>query len=127
MGIQTATPPKKEYPAEEPMPVGTFDAKVVHALVKATKTGKVMFSVKWADVASRVAWQNITVSPESPKAMDFFYKQMQEGFSLGRTFLDDDTTEPNDIAEAMIGAEATVTVVDEEYNGKTYRKVKWVN
>lgn len=126
MGIKTATPPKKEFPAEEPMPVGTFDAKVVHALVKATKAGKVMFSVKWADVASRVAWQNIVVSPESEKAMDVFYRQM-EAMGLTSGFLDADDTEPGDIAAAMVGAEATVTVVDEEWNGKTYRKVSWIS
>lgn len=125
MGIKTAQAPKKDYPAEEPMPVGTYDAKIVHAMVKATKAGKVMFSVKWADVASRVAWQNIVVSPESEKAMEIFYRHM-EIMGLTSAFLDADDTEPSDIAEAMIGAEAKVTVVDEEWQGKTYRKVTWL-
>lgn len=124
MGIQTATPPSKpERQPEVPMPLGRFPAEVAHVLVKATKTGKVMFSLKWKDLQERTAWANVVVSPESPKAMEVFYSQM-EALGLGRGFLDADETTPDDIAEALLGATATVSVIDEEWQGKTYRKVR---
>jgi hypothetical protein len=128
MGIKTAAvkTEDREFPPDVPMPVGSYNAKVVFAMVKATKNGKVMFSVKWADVASRVAWQNIVVSPESGKAMEVFYRHMA-ACDLGADFLDADETTPEDIAQALLGAEAVVTVVDEEYQGKTYRKITWVD
>lgn len=126
MGIQNATPPaKQDRQPDVPMPIGTQQAEVAHTLVKSTKTGKVMFSVKWKDEADRAAWQNVVVSPESPKAMEIFYKQMSV-LGLERSFLDADDTTADDIAEAMIGGKALVTVVDEEWNGKTYRKVTWL-
>lgn len=126
MGLSNATAPKRdEREPDVPMPVGTQPAEVVHSLVKSTKAGKVMFSVKYKDDADRTAWQNMVVSPESPKAMEVLRRQLG---ALGLTsgFLDADDTTPDDIAAAMIGAKPMVTVVDEEWNGKTYRKVTWV-
>jgi hypothetical protein len=126
MGIQNAAPPKTEYAPDVPMPIGQFPATVAFAMVKATKTGKVMFSVKWKDAQERSAWQNIVVSPESPKAMEIFYRLM-EAMGLTKGFLDADDTEPSEIAEAMVGATSTVTVEAEEWNGKTSHKVTWIS
>lgn len=125
MGLSNATVPKKEFPQQAPLPVGTSKAKVAHTIVKSTKTGKVMFSVKFVDDADRYAWANLVVSPESPKAMDVLSRQMG-ALGLTESFLNDDDTTTEEIAEAMIGAEALVTVADEEWNGNTYRKVVWI-
>lgn len=119
-------PEKTDRKPDVPMPLGTQDAEVVHTLVKATKTGKVMFSVKFADVAERTAWANLVVSPESPKAMEILSKQLA-ALGLEDDFLNAEDTTPDDIAAVMLGKKALVTVVDEEWNGKTYRKVKWIN
>jgi hypothetical protein len=127
MGLANATPPVKEdRKPDVPMPLGIQQAEVVHTLVKATKTGKVMFSVKFADNAERSAWANLTVSPESPKAMEILGRQLN-ALGLEDDFLNADDTTPDDIAAVMLGKKALVTVVDEEYNGKTYRKIKWIN
>lgn len=126
MGLANVSAPvKEERQPDVPMPVGTQQAEVVHTLVKSTKTGKVMFSVKFSDDAQRTAWANLVVSPESPKAMEILGKQMN-ALGLEDDFLNADDTTADDIAAVMLGKKALVTVVDEEWNGKTYRKVKWI-
>lgn len=126
MGLSNATvPAKQEHTPDVPMPLGTQHAEVVHTLVKSTKTGKVMFSVKFKDEVGRSSWANLVVSPESPKAMSVLERQMN-ALGLETDFLNADDTTADDIAAVMIGKRALVTVIDEEWDGKTYRKVSWI-
>lgn len=116
----------KDFAPDVPMPEGTHKAKVVRAVPKMTSNGKHMFSLKWEDDFNRSAWQNIIISPESPKAMAFFYRQMAV-FGLTQAMVEADDTTPDDIAAEMNGTEALVTVENEAYNGKTYTKVRWLD
>lgn len=126
MGLSNVSAPQKDARTPDvPMPLGTQQAEVVHTLVKSTKTGKVMFSVKFKDDADRTSWANLVVSPESPKAMEVLGKQLN-ALGLDDEFLNDEDTDANDIAAVMLGKKALVTVIDEEWNGKTYRKVSWI-
>lgn len=127
MGLANATAPaaKDERKPDVPMPLGTQQATVVHTMTKSSVKGKLGFAIKFQDEAERSSWATLWVSPESPKAMEVLSKQMA-AMGLTESFLNDDKTTAEEIAEAMIGAKALVTVVDEEYNGKTYRKISWI-
>lgn len=116
---------KKVFPPDVPMPEGFNKAKVVWARAGSSKSGKTQFRLKWEDDKLRSAWQTITVSPESEKAMEVFYQIMA---SLGFTpvMLNDDAVSPDAIADGLVGAEATVRVENEVWEGKTFTKVKWI-
>lgn len=117
--------PFKQFAPDVAMPEGTHKAKVARVIPKMTSNGKHMFSVKWEDDFNRSAWQNIIISPESEKAMAFFYRQMTV-FGLTQAIIEAEDTTPDDIANDMTGAEALVTVEHEDYNGKKYTKVRWL-
>lgn len=117
---------KKEFAPDVPMPEGTHKAKAVRVIAKQTSTGKLMFSVKWEDDFQRSAWQNIVVSPESEKAMKFFYSRLMPVFGLTQAIIEADDTSEEDIVNDMTGCEALVTVEHEEWNGKKSPKVRWI-
>ena len=119
--------PKNERPADVPMELGTVEATAAFAMAKMTKTNKVMFSVKFADADGKVAWANIVAPNEtsSPKHSKMFYGTMEK-LGLTKTYLDD-AESADEVAEALVGAKALVTVTDEEWSGKTYRKVTWID
>jgi hypothetical protein len=123
---QTGGKGKKQFAPDVPMPEGTHKAKSVRVLPKMTSTGKHMFSVKWEDDFNRSAWQNIIISPESQKAMTFLYTRVMPVFGLTQAIIEAEDTTPDDIANDMTGAEALVTVEHEDYNGKRYTKVRWI-
>ncbi len=63
-----------------PIPAGNYDFKVVEATHKITQSGKTMFVVK-AQVQGgphngRLVWDNLVISPESEKALGFFFRKM---------------------------------------------------
>lgn len=124
------TPAKGGKPERAPdvmMPEGTHKAKVAHVIPKTTSTGKIMFSLKWMDEFDRSAWQNIIISPESEKAMKFFYGRLMPVFGLTQAIIEADDTTPDDIANDMTGTDALVTVEHEEWNGKKGAKVRWLD
>lgn len=108
-----------------PLPPGVYDVRVESVEVKQTKTGKVMFAqtlvVTSGEYAKRWLWNNMVVSPESPKAMGFFFRDMA---LLGATkeFFSTDPDEPA-VAAKIIGAEAKVRV-DLQKNDPTRNEVK---
>lgn len=120
-----APKPSKHAP-DVPMPEGAHKATVVRAIPKQTQTGKLMFSLKWEDEFKRSAWQNIVVSPESEKAMKFFYGRLMPVFGLTQAIIEAEDTTPEDIANDMSGAEAVVTVEHTEWNGEKRPSVRWI-
>lgn len=118
-----AAPPKDERKPDVPMPVGTQKAKIVHVIPGQTSTGKVRFGIKFENDEGQTSWYNC-VAPDgsNPKHTTFFYKTMEK-LSLGAKYLDDPTTTPETVAEALLGMEALVSVGDEAYQGKVFRKV----
>lgn len=126
MGLSSTPAPKakKEFPADVPMPLGTQDATVTFAMVKANKDGLPIYSIKFADVAERTAWANLHTTE---KALPYTEKKLTTLLGDSADVLQDDETSPEDICALLLGKTATITVVDEEYQGKTYRKVSWIN
>lgn len=127
-GAPSAPAPTKgsKFAPDVPMPEGTHKAKAVKVINKRTSNGKVMFSVKWEDDFQRSAWQNIIVSPESEKAMSFLYTRVMPVFGLTQAIIEAEDTTEDDIVNDMTGTEALVTVEHEDYNGKKYTKVRWL-
>ena len=108
------------------MPEGSHKATVAHVIPKQTSTGKLMFSLKWEDEFKRTAWQNIIVSPESVKAMNFFYTRLMPVFGLTQAIIEAEDTTEDDICNDMLWTSALVTVELEEWNGKRSPKVRWI-
>jgi len=125
---ETAKPapkPSKHAP-DVMMPEGAHKAKATRVLPKQTSSGKLMFSVKWEDDFQRAAWQNIVISPESEKAMNFFYSRLMPVFGLTQAIVEAEDTTPEDIANDMSGCEALVTVEYTEWNGSQRASVRWI-
>jgi hypothetical protein len=123
--IPAPAKPSKHAP-DVMMPEGAQKATVARVLPKMTSTGKHMFSVKWEDEFKRSAWQNIVISPESEKAMKFFYDRLMPVFGLTQAIIEADDTTPDDIANDMSGCTALITVEHTEYNGTTRASVRWI-
>lgn len=120
-----------DRPEQEPMPLGSQTAKVVHVIPGQTSTGKVRFGIKFENEAGEVSWHNC-YGPNvdgsgfaTPMGERFFYKTMAN-LSMGKKFIDE-AASVEEVAEALLGSEALVTVADEAYNGKVYRKVIYVD
>lgn len=101
-----------EIPDNNPVPPGTYDAKVDNVNVKTTSTQKTMFAITFVITAGaqagRKVWHNMVVSPESPKALGFMFRDFAQ---LG---LDDayfaQNPEPGDISAALMDRPAKITV-----------------
>lgn len=69
-----------EIPNNDPVPPGPYPVRVSSVEPKITGNGKTMivvtFEVTSGPQASRKIWNNMVMSPESPKAMGFFFKDM---------------------------------------------------
>jgi hypothetical protein len=118
--------PASKHAPDVMMLEGAQKATVVRALPKMTQTGKLMFSLKWEDEFKRSAWQNIVISPESEKAMKFFYGRLMPVFGLTQAIIEADDTTHEDIANDMTGCTALITVEHSEYNGTTRASVRWI-
>ena len=69
-----------EVPNNDPLPPGNYNVAIENVEVKSTQTQKTMFVITMKVIdgphAGRRIWNNMVVSPESPKAMGFFFKDM---------------------------------------------------
>ena len=63
-----------------PLPKDIYGIQVESAEVKQTRTGKVMYKLTLVVAAGqfqgRKLWANLVVSPESPQALGFFFRDM---------------------------------------------------
>lgn len=95
-----------------PVPVGIYDVRVESVEVKLTKTGKVMYAqtlvITSGEYAKRKLWNNMVVSPESPKAMGFFFRDMAL-LGASKEFFQTDPDE-SEVAAKIIGADVKARV-----------------
>jgi hypothetical protein len=108
-----------------PLPPGPYTVQVESAEVKQTKTGKVMYALTLKVVegehAGRKVWNNLVVSPESPQALGFFFRDMA-ALGADRAFFQGNPSEP-DVCARIINARA-VARVDLQKNDPTRNEVK---
>lgn len=101
-----------EIPNNDPVPAGTYEAREDGTTFRPTATGKNMFMTTFVitagPLAGRKVWNNFVVSPESPKAMGFFFKDMAALGADDAFFETEPTNEA--ICARIAGANVTITV-----------------
>jgi len=111
--------------AREPLPIGDYPLKVIEVTEKTTSTGKTMFSVKTevqeGTYKGQWVWDNLTISPESPKAMGFFFRKMA-ALGLPKEFF---AAKPatSQVTQAMQNRSFIGTVKQETYQGTVRNKI----
>jgi len=109
----------------EPMPEGDYELKVVESKATNTQSGKTMFKitteVQGGPFNKRKVWDNLTVSPEVPKAMTMFFVKMS-ALGLGKDFFD---TNPSNaqIEAALLHRTFRGKVTQETYQGNVGNKI----
>ncbi len=110
----------------QPIPPGDYDFKVIGVEEKTTSSNKTMFKVKaeiqTGSYAKRLVWDNITISPENPNAMGFFFRKMG-ALGLTKEFF---ASRPSNAAiiAGMSGRPFKGRVEIESYNGQPQNKLK---
>lgn len=94
-----------------PLPAGPYTVRVESCEVKTTKTQKAMFAICYVvtegPYAGRKIWQNLVVSPESPKAMGFFFADMAKLGATAEFFATEPA--PEAVAAQIAGTSVQVT------------------
>lgn len=109
----------------EPMPEGDYELKVVESKATNTQSGKTMFKVttevQGGPFNKRKVWDNLTVSPENPKALTMFFVKMS-ALGLGKEFFD---TNPSNaqIEAALLHRTFRGKVTQETYQGNVGNKI----
>lgn len=109
----------------EPMPEGDYELKVVESKATNTQSGKTMFKVttevQGGPFNKRKVWDNLTVSPENPKALTMFFVKMN-ALGLGKEFFD---TNPSNaqIEAALLHRTFRGKVTQETYQGNVGNKI----
>jgi Protein of unknown function (DUF669). len=106
------------------LPAGPYEVEVDRASSEPTQAGKerisVMYKVVSGDNTGRTFWDNMIISPESPKAIQIFLDRLA---ALGvKNF--DGTVELQDVADSLVGARASVVLEHREYKGEVKAQVK---
>lgn len=112
----------------EPLPLGTYDAKIVKAAHKVAQSGKSMFEVQLQVVsgphANRSVWNRFVVVPDSPKALAYFFGSMR-ALGLDAAFFAASPSD-DDVAAALVDKTCRIEVGQTEYNGSLRNEVKKV-
>jgi hypothetical protein len=110
----------------EPLPDGDYELKVIESKAKNTQSGKTMFSitteVQGGPHAKRRVWDNLTVSPENPKALAIFFSKM-ESLGLPRDFFTASNPSNAQIEQALLGRSFRGTLGKKTYNGTVSNEI----
>jgi hypothetical protein len=112
----------------DPLPIGQYDARVTKADHKVSQNGKTMFNVEFTVIngphANRKVWNNFVVSPDSPKALAFFFQHMK-ALGLTKEFFDGNPSEQT-VAQNLLNKMCRLDLGHKEYNGSQQNEVKKV-
>jgi hypothetical protein len=109
----------------EPLPSGTYDAKIIKAEHKIAQSGKSMFVVQLQVTsgphANRMVWNRFVVSPENPKALGWFFSNMR-ALGLSTEFF---AAQPTDeqVVTGLLEKSCRIEVSQSEYNGAIRNEV----
>lgn len=108
-----------------PIPAGEYKLKVLTAETRQTQQQKTKYTIK-AQItegphANRLVWDDLIVSPESSKAMGFFFSKMN-ALGLDQKFF---ATQPSDdqITGALENREFIGKVIIDNWGGKDRNKI----
>lgn len=101
-----------EAPNNDPVPPGVYTARVDNVDIKTTSTQKMMYAITFivtsGPQANRKVWHNMVVSPESPKALGFMFRDF-DTLGLDEAFFATNPDGPT-VAQALMGKECVITV-----------------
>ena len=110
----------------EPLPKGPVDAVVTAAEATKTSNGKTMYKMTWSVLtgpnANRKVWGNQVISPESPSALGFFFRQMA-ALGLDADYFSGNPSEEQ-VAKDLVGRQATLMLDQKEYQGTLRNEIK---
>ena len=114
-----------ETTSYEPLPDGDYELKVIESKAKSTQSGKTMFSitteVQGGPHAKRRVWDNLTVSPENPKALAIFFSKM-EALGLPRDYFNSNPSNAQ-IEQALVGRSFRGALGKKTYNGNVSNEI----
>jgi hypothetical protein len=114
-----------ETTSYEPLPDGDYELKVIESKAKSTQSGKTMFSitteVQGGPHAKRRVWDNLTVSPENPKALAIFFSKM-EALGLPRDYFNSNPSNAQ-IEQALLGRSFRGSLGKKTYNGNVSNEI----
>lgn len=117
---------KEAEGAFEPVPVGTYECIVNSAQMKTASTGKLMYALTYkiqdGPHAGRIFYNNVTISPENPKAMRMFFKNML-AMGITQDFWATNP-QPGSVCGMLEGAPVIVTIAHREWAGEMQEDVK---
>lgn len=103
-----------------PVPQGQYDVVISSAEATKSSTGKTMFKVKYKIVGGpnndRQVFNNVTLSPENPNALNYFFRDMKN-MGLTQEFFAASPS-PDSVASALLGKRCRIQVNHREYNGE---------
>ena len=101
----------------QPLPIAEYDMEVSASEAAKSSNGKIMFKITWRVItgpyAGRVAWGNITVSPENPNALAIFFRQM-DALGLNEAYFNTNPS-PDQIATDLVHRQARIKLTHREY------------
>lgn len=112
----------------EVVPVGKYPSRVLETEWVKTKTDKdmlkVVFEIAVGPNKGRKLYANLVISPESPKGLGFFFKDME---TLGVTKAQLAANGADWAAEEIIGNLVELVVKHGEYQNRPKAEVQWIN
>lgn len=112
----------------EAVPKGKYPSRVAEAEWVKTKTDKdmlkVVFEIAVGPNKGRKLYANLVISPESPKGLGFFFKDME---TLGVTKAQLAAEGADWAANEIIGNLVELVVEHRDWQGKPQADVKWIN
>ena len=113
----------------ELIPDSDYAAVIDSCLHKQSKNGKDMYVAKWKLVsgpyAGKTLYHNLVISPESPNAMQMFFKQMNT-LGLDAAFFGMNPTHEQ-VATNLIGRQAVISVGHKTWNNEARNEVTGIS
>jgi hypothetical protein len=110
----------------ETLPDGDYDFEIVKSEALQTKNGKTMYKIQ-AKVENgpnkgKTVWNNFVISPESPVALNIFFRQMNV-LGLDRNFWSSDPSD-HQVAAKLMGTRFRGQVITKSFNGQESNEIK---
>lgn len=103
----------------QPVPAGSYNAKVIDASAAQTSTGKLMYKLRYeiedGPSRGRKVYNNITLTTDNPNALRMFFVNMK-AMGLGESYFASSPS-PDAVAQALMGARCIITINHREYQG----------
>lgn len=115
--------------SSELLPGGDYQAEIAGTSCGKSQGGKEQIGIRFKVIhgphAGKSFWMNLTLSPENPKALAVFFRQLSQ-LGLSADFVRAQTSVAGLAAGLAVGAAFDLVVAVREFNGKQYQDVKGI-